>query len=70
MWVSELRSFDYLLFLWVISWIFFLLCDIGTEWSPALSASFKVDGARRRVDGENDYIYFAGYRKKHKLLQK
>ena len=26
---------------------------------PGLSAHFKVDGAFGRVDGENDYIYYA-----------
>ncbi len=33
---------------------------------PALSALFKVDGALRRVGGENDYIYYAG---KHGILK-
>ena len=26
---------------------------------PALSANFKVDGALRRVGGENDYNFYA-----------
>ena len=31
------------------------------SWSDkaALSAHFKVDGASRRVDGDNDYVYYA-----------
>ncbi len=36
----------------------------------ALSALFKVDGALRRVGGENDYIYYAGNRGMHKILKK
>ena len=36
----------------------------------ALSALFKVDGALRRVGGENDYVYYAGNRRIHKILIK
>ena len=35
-----------------------------------LSALFKVDGALRRVGGENDYIYYAGNHRIHKILKK
>ena len=36
----------------------------------ALSTLFKVDGALRRVGGENDYIYYAGKRGIHKILKR
>ncbi len=39
-------------------------------WFPTLSALFKIDGALRRVGGENDYIYCAGNRGMHKILKK
>ncbi len=32
---------------------------VGAGIYAALSALFKVDGALRRVSGENDYIYYA-----------
>ena len=35
-----------------------------------LSALFKVDGALRRVGGENDYIYYAGKCGIHQILKK
>ncbi len=38
--------------------------------NPALSALFKVDGALKRVGGENDYIYYAGNHRIHKLLKR
>ena len=40
------------------------LCD------SALSAHFKVDGASRRVDGENDYIYYTANNKMYQILNK
>ncbi len=36
----------------------------------ALSALFKVDGAWRRVSGENNYFYYAGNHEIHKILKK
>ncbi len=50
--------------------------QIGTshfkEIEKALSAlfNFKVDGALRRVGGENDYIYYAVKRRIHKIFKK
>ncbi len=38
--------------------------------ASALSALFKVDGALRRVSGENDYIYYAGKHGIQQILKK
>ena len=38
--------------------------ELYTMSNPGLSAHFKVDFALRRVDGENDYIYYVIYNKK------
>ncbi len=47
-----------------------LLEKLTGSFIPALSALFKVDGALRRVGGENDYIYYAGNHRIHKILTK
>ncbi len=47
------------------------LLSTGTkDRSPALSAHFKVDGASRRVDGENDYIYYTVNSKIYQISKK
>ncbi len=33
-------------------------CVLNILVVPALSTHFKVDGASRRVGGENDYVYY------------
>ena len=38
--------------------------------ATALSAHFKVDGASRRVDSENDYICYTANSKIYKILKK
>ena len=45
-------------------------CPVALAWKSALSALFKVDGALRRVGGENDYICYAGNCRIHKILKK
>ena len=44
------------------------LSQVGL-YHAALSALIKVDGALRRVGGENDYLYYAGNDRIHTILK-